>query len=335
VTPKPLLEQARQALRRKHYALKTEHAYLGWIRRYILFHSKRHPLHLGGADLEAYLTHLAVKENVAAPTQNQALSAILFLYKHVLHRPLEIELHSVRARRPKHLPVVLTRDEVHALLVCLQGTSLLVAQLLYGSGLRISEALRLRVKQVDFAQQQLIVRDGKGGKDRVTILPQALIAPLRNQLVRAKRLHEADLKLGLGAVHLPHALERKYPHANRDWPWQWVFPSPQVSTDPRSGLQRRHHLTASGIRKAVERAAKLADLNKHVTPHTLRHSFATHLLEDGYDIRTVQDLLGHRHVQTTMIYTHVLNRGAMAVRSPLDKPAHADGQNTSRPVPWP
>ena len=335
MTPKPLLEETRQVLRLKHYALKTEYAYLNWIRRYIFFHGKRHPLHLGETDLEAFLTHLAVKQNVAAATQNQALSAILFLYKHVLHRPLSLELNSVRARRPKHLPTVLTRDEVRALLVCLQGISLLVAQLLYGSGLRISECLRLRIKQIDFAQQQLIVRDGKGGKDRVTILPRALVSPLRSQLSRTKRLYEADLKHGLGAVYLPHALERKYPDASRAWPWQWVFPSPQVSTDPRTGLQHRHHLTASGMRKAVERAAKLADLNKHVTPHTLRHSFATHLLEDGYDIRTVQDLLGHRHVQTTMIYTHVLNRGAMAVRSPLDKPAHADGQNTSRPMPWP
>jgi len=318
MSPKPILEQTRQALRRKHYALKTEQAYLNWIRRYILFHSKRHPVHLGGADLEAFLTHLAIQQNVAAPTQNQALSAILFLYKHVLHRPLDIELHSVRARRPKHLPVVLTRDEVRSLLVCLQGTNRLIAQLLYGSGLRITECLRLRVKQVDFAQRQLIIRDGKGGKDRVTMLPEAVETPLRQQIVRAKRLHEIDLKNGLGSVYLPHALERKYPDASRDWPWQWVFPSPQISTNPRSGLQGRHHLTASGVRKAIERAAKLADLNKHVTPHTLRHSFATHLLENGYDIRTVQDLLGHKHVQTTMIYTHVLNRGGMAVRSPLD-----------------
>lgn len=316
---KPLLQRTRETLRRKHYALRTERAYLRWIKRFILFHNKRHPKHLGAKHLEAFLTHLAVAENVAASTQNQALSAILFLYKHVLDQPFADEaLQAVRARRPQRLPTVLSRQEVASLLACLQGTNRLMAQLLYGSGLRVSECVRLRIKQIDFAQQQIIVRDGKGKKDRVTMLPQAIETGLRQHLLRVKRLHERDLKRGLGTVYMPHALERKYPQASKDWSWQWVFPSPQISTDPRSGLRRRHHISPSGLRKAVQRAADLADLNKHVTPHTLRHSFATHLLENSYDIRTVQDLLGHKHVKTTMIYTHVLNRGGLAVRSPLD-----------------
>lgn len=316
---KPLLERTRHTLRRKHYALKTERAYLSWIRRYILFHGVRHPVHLDVTNLEEFLTYLAVEENVAAATQNQALSAVLFLYKHVLERPLpDHKLESVRARRSKHLPTVLSKDQVRTLLACLTGTNRLLAELLYGAGLRVSECVRLRVKQLDFAQMQIVVRDGKGKKDRVTVLPESTASSLRKHLIRVKRVHENDLTEGLGAVYLPHALERKYPQASRDWPWQWVFPSPQISTDPRSGLRRRHHISRSGLRKAVQRAADLADLTKHVTPHTLRHSFATHLLENGYDIRTVQDLLGHKHVQTTMVYTHVLNRGGLAVRSPLD-----------------
>lgn len=316
---KRLLERVRDTLRRKHYALKTERAYLSWIRRYILFHGVRHPVHLGVKHLEAYLTFLAVRENVAPSTQNQALSAILFLYKYVLERPLpDHDLQSVRAKRPTRVPTVLSKDEVNALLACTLGTNRLMAQLLYGSGLRVSECVRLRVKQLDFAQSQIVVRDGKGKKDRVTMLPQAVESQLRQHLLRVKRLHEQDLADGLGSVYMPHALERKYPQASREWPWQWLFPSHQISVDPRSGLRRRHHVSPSGLRKAVQRAAKLADLTKHVTPHTLRHSFATHLLEAGYDIRTVQELLGHKRVQTTMIYTHVLNRGGMAVRSPLD-----------------
>ncbi|MGA9532289.1 MAG: integron integrase [Anaerolineales bacterium] len=325
---KKLLDQTRDALRRQHYAYKTERAYLGWIRRYILFHQKKHPATMGAAELEAFLNYLAVDQHVAASTQNQALSAILFLYRHVLGIDLQAELKSVRARRSKHVPTVLSRSEVGALLVCLSGTNKLIAQLLYGSGLRVSECLRLRVKQVDFSQRRLIVRDGKGRRDRVTVLPDRLEGPLRQHLVYVKRLHEKDLAAGLGAVYLPFALERKYPNASRDWPWQWVFPSRQVSTDPRSGVQRRHHLSASALRKAIRRAGQLADLQKHVTPHTLRHSFATHMLEAGYDIRTVQDLLGHKNVQTTMIYTHVLNRGGLAVRSPLDadhRPADSQG----------
>lgn len=324
---KPLLQRTRETLRRMHYAYKTEQAYLRWIRRFILFHSKRHPVHMGPKDLELFLTHLAVDENVAPATQNQALSAILYLYRHVLNQPLKLEAEAVRAKRPKRLPTVLSAEEVRTLLACLTGNHMLMAELLYGAGLRISECVRLRVKQLDFAQNQIIVRDGKGKKDRVTVLPARSQDRLKGHLVRVKRLHEHDLEDGLGSVYMPTALERKYPAASRDWPWQWVFPSPQISTDPRSGLRRRHHISPSGLRKAIQRAADLADLSKHVTPHTLRHSFATHLLENGYDIRTVQDLLGHRHVQTTMIYTHVLNRGGLAVRSPLDAQVPPRGED--------
>ncbi len=314
-----LLDRLHNVLQRKHYAFSTERAYVNWVRRFILFHNKRHPAQLGQAEVEAFLTHLAVQRDVAAATQNQALNAIAFLYKHVLFQPLDFDLQSVRAQRPRHLPTVLSKGEVVALLACLTGTHQLMAQMLYGSGLRISECVRLRIKDVDFAQSQIVVRDGKGSKDRLALLPDQLRPRLENQLLRAKRIHERDLKDGLGAVYLPFALERKYPHAQRAWIWQWVFPSRQMAADPRTGVIRRHHLSRSSLRKAIGRAANLAQIDKHVTPHTLRHSFATHMLENGYDIRTVQDLLGHRHVSTTMIYTHVLNRGPLAVRSPLDR----------------
>jgi integron integrase len=314
-----LLYQLRSTLQLKHYAYSTQNAYVNWVRRFVIFHGKRHPTRLGQAEIEAFLTFLAVKQEVAAATQNQALNAIAFFFKHVLGQPLEFDLQSVRARRPRRLPTVLSKDEVHSLLTCLTGTHKLMAQMLYGSGLRISECVRLRVKDVDFAQNQIVVRDGKGDKDRVTLLPDRLLPSLKDQLLRAKRVHEKDLKEGFGAVHLPFALERKYPHAQRAWIWQWVFPSRQRSPDPHTGEIRRHHLSRSGLRKAVQRASALAQIDKRVTPHTLRHSFATHMLENGYDIRTVQDLLGHRHVSTTMIYTHVLNRGPLAVQSPLDR----------------
>jgi integron integrase len=318
--PQPrLLDQLRDALRRKHYALKSEIAYLNWVRRFILFHHKRHPAELGQAGIEAFLTYLAVQQHVAAATQNQALNVPAFLYKHVLLQPLDFDPQSIRARRPDHLPTVLSKDEIRHLLACLTGTHGLMAELLYGSGLRISECVRLRVKDLDFEQSQIMVRDGKGAKDRPTILPDRLKPDSQRQLLRAKRLHEQDLKLGFGAVYLPQALECKYPHAQHAWIWQWVFPSRQHSLDPRTGLERRHHLSSSGLRKAIHKAAELAGIDKHVTPHTLRHSFATHTLENGYDIHTVQDLLGHRHVSTTMIYTHVLNRGSLAVLSPLDQ----------------
>jgi len=315
-----LLDRARRIMRRKHYAYRTEQRYLAWIRRFILFHNKRHPAHMGRLEIESFLTHLAVKENVAAATQNQALNALLFLYRTVLDRPIEFPLDSLRARRPKRVPTVLSKEEVARLLPCLPEPYRLIGKLLYGSGLRVSEAVRLRVKDLDFQQHHLAVRDGKGSHDRVTLLPDAIIPQLKEQLERARAIHRADLRLGLGAVHLPYALARKYPNAEREWVWQYVFPSPTLSLDPRQAVTRRHHLSASAVQKAVRSAARLCRLEKRVTCHTLRHSFATHLLEAGYDIRTVQDLLGHKDVKTTMIYTHVLQRGPLAVRSPLDSP---------------
>lgn len=315
---KKLLDRVRDAIRAKHYSIRTEEAYVNWIKRYIFFHDKRHPLEMGATEIEEYLTYLAVDQNVAASTQNQALSAILFLYQNVLKKDLERPLDAVRAKKPKRLPVVLTRAEVQQVLAALSGTQQLIARLLYGSGLRLIEGLRLRVKDVDFAQHQIVVRDGKGGKDRVTMLPESLVEPLQEHLHRIEMIHQQDLAQGYGAVYLPNALERKYPNANREWMWQYVFPAKSLSIDPRSGVTRRHHLHESTVRRAVREAAKLTGINKHVTPHTFRHSFATHLLEQGYDIRTVQELLGHKDVKTTMVYTHVLNRGGLAVRSPLD-----------------
>jgi integron integrase len=316
-TPKKLLDQVRDALRLKHYSIRTEDSYVNWIRRYILFHNKRHPNEMGASEVEAFLTHLAVNESVAASTQNQALSALLFLYREVLKKDLG-PIDALRARKPKRLPTVLTKEEVHRVLGHLSGTHQLMAKLLYGSGLRLMECVRLRVKDIDFAQRAIIVRDGKGQEDRVTMLPESLIAPLQEYLQRVKRLHEEDLAKDHGTVYLPYALERKYPNANREWIWQYVFPSGHLSVDPRSGVVRRHHQDESGLQKAVRQAAQRAGIPKPVTPHTFRHSFATHLLEAGYDIRTVQDLLGHKDVKTTMVYTHVLNRGGLAVRSPLD-----------------
>jgi len=291
---------------------------VAWIRRYILFHNKRHPNEMGSKEIETFLTHLAIKENVAASTQNQALSALLFLYRYVLQKDLDGPIDALRAQKPKRLPTVLTKEEVRKVISHLPGTPRLMASLLYGSGLRLMECLRLRVKDLDFAQRQIIVRDGKGQQDRVTMLPESLIAPLQEHLQRVKRLHEEDLDKGYGAVYLPDALERKYPNASREWAWQYVFPSDRLSEDPRTGIVRRHHLDESNLQKAVKEAARLAGIAKLVGPHTFRHSFATHLLQNGYDIRTVQELLGHKDVKTTMIYTHVLQRGGLAVRSPLD-----------------
>lgn len=317
--PPRLLDQVRHVLRRKHYALRTEEAYVGWIRRYVLFHHKQHPRDLGAADVEAFLPDLAVQQHVAASTQNQALSPLLFLYTEVLHQPLDRPINAVRAKQPAHLPTVLTRDEAHAVLNALTGMHQIMAKLLYGSGLRLMECVRLRVKDVDFAYQQITVRDGKGARDRVTMLSDSLVAPLQEHLQRVKLIHEQDLRAGYGHVSMPYALERKYPNASREWIWQYVFPAERLSTDPRTGVIRRHHAEESGLQKAVKRAAHLANIAKRVTCHTFRHSFATHLLEDGYDIRTVQELLGHRDVKTTMIYTHVLNCGGHGVRSPLDR----------------
>jgi integron integrase len=317
-TCKKLLDRVRDAIRVKHYSIRTEQAYVNWIKRYIIFHNKRHPNQMGAAEIEAFLTHLAVKENVAASTQNQAFSALLFLYRDVLHKELDGPINALRAKKPKRLPTVLTKEEVHRLLGHLSGDYLLMAKLLYGSGLRLMECLRLRVKDIDFSQRQIIVRDGKGQKDRVTMLPESLIAPLQAHLQSVERLHQEDLARGFGSVYLPYALERKYPNADREWIWQYVFPSQRLSVDPRSGVVRRHHLDESGLQKAVRAAARAAGIPKKVSCHTFRHSFATHLLEGHYDIRTVQELLGHKDVKTTMIYTHVLNRGGLAVRSPLD-----------------
>jgi len=325
--PKKLLDQVRDAIRVKHYSLRTEQAYVSWIKRYILFHNKRHPKEMGSAEIEAFLTHLAVDQNVAASTQNQALSALLFLYREVLKKDLDpYSIDAVRAKRPKRLPTVMTREEVRAVIAALSGMHQLMAQLLYGSGLRLVECLRLRVKDLDFAYRQITVRNGKGEVDRVTMLPQSLVVPLQQHLQRVKMIHQRDLDNGYGAVYLPYALERKYPNANREWCWQYVFPAHRLSKDPRSGLIRRHHLGESGPQRAVRKAVRLAGIDKPVSYHTFRHSFATHLLENGYDIRTVQELLGQKDVRTTMIYTHVLNRGAMAVRSPLDSQPEARGQ---------
>lgn len=316
--PKKLLDRVREIIRLKHYSIRTEEAYVSWIKRYILFHDKRHPREMGVSEIEAFLTHLAVDQHVAASTQNQALSALLFLYREVLQKDLGRPVDAMRAKRPKRLPTVLTKEEVRKVIGYLSGTHKLMAKLLYGSGLRLMECVRLRVKDVDFAQHQIVVRDGKGMKDRVTMLPEVVVPALQEHLRHVKRVHEDDLAKGYGAVYLPFALERKYPNANREWIWQYIFPATKLSKDPRSDAIRRHHLHESSLQKAVRKAAKRAGLNKRVTPHVFRHSFATHLLEDNYDIRTVQELLGHKDVKTTMKYTHVLNRGGLAVRSPLD-----------------
>lgn len=274
---------------------------------------------MGRAEIETFLSDLAEKRHVAASTQNQALSAILFLYRSVLDRPPNFPIDAVRARRSKTVPTVLSRQEAHLMLSCLSGPHLLMTNLMYGSGLRATECVRLRVKDLDFALHQLVIRDGKGAKDRFTVLPQSLIGQLRTHLRRVKLIHQRDLSEGHGAVHLPCSLSRKYPGADQEWIWQYVFPSRRLTPDPRSGNIRRHHMSTGSLHKAVKSAARLAKIDKRVTCHTFRHSFATHLLEDGYDIRTVQDLLGHKDVKTTMIYTHVLKRGGMAVRSPLDR----------------
>lgn len=313
-----LLDQVRGKIRIKHYSIRTEQAYVDWIKRFILHHGKKHPQEMGAPEVEAFLTHLAVEGRVAASTQNQAKSALLFLYREVLEAELPWLENVEQAKVPKRLPVVLTREEVQLILAQLEGQHWLVANLLYGAGLRILEALRLRVKDVDFARREILVRDGKGFKDRVTMLPQALAAPLKQHLARVKALHEQDLAEGYGAVFMPNALERKYPSAAREWGWQYVFPSGNLSTDPRSGEMRRHHVQDQAVQRAVRQAVRNAGLVKPATPHTFRHSFATHLLEGGYDIRTVQELLGHSDVSTTMIYTHVLNKGGRGVTSPLD-----------------
>lgn len=314
-----LLDEVRRVLRLKHYSLRTEEAYVHWIRRFILANGKRHPREMGEVEVEGFLSRLAVDGKVAATTQNQALAAILFLYKQVLGIELAWMEGVVRAKRSQHVPTVLSREEVTKTLGRMDGRPWLLASLLYGTGMRLMEVLRLRIKDLDFGRKEITVRDGKGGKDRRTMLPQSLIEPMRREVERACLLHEADLQEGFGAVWLPHALARKYPSAPRETAWQYVFPSPRRSRDPRDGVERRHHFDDGLLSRSLKKACRDAGVIKPVSAHTLRHSFATHLLEAGYDIRTVQELLGHKDVATTQIYTHVLNRGGHGVLSPLDR----------------
>jgi integron integrase len=316
--PPRLLDQVRDAIRVRHYSYRTEQQYVGWIRRYILFHGRRHPRELDGSHVESFLSHLAVQRHVAAATQAQALAALLFLYKHVLNVDLPWVDSVVRATRPKKLPVVLTRDEVRRVLSHLEGTMRLIASLLYGSGLRVLEALRLRVKDVDLERRLLLIRDGKGAKDRVTLLPDSLVEPMRRQLEDVRIRHSYAKRKGFAGAELPHALQRKYPNAHLDLGWQFIFPANRPSRDPRSGDWRRHHVMLRSVQRNVQQAVRAAEIHKPATCHTFRHCFATHMLEAGSDIRTVQELMGHSSVKTTQIYTHVLNRGGIAARSPLD-----------------
>lgn len=317
--PPKLLDQVRDRIRVKHYSIRTETQYVQWVRRFILFHGKKHPRDMGAPEVEAFLTHLAVDGHVAAATQNQALSALLFLYKEVLGVDLPWLNDVTRAKRPQRMPVVLTRDEVHAVLDRMSGVYGLMARLLYGTGMRLMECVRLRVKDVDFGRGEIMIRDGKGAKDRVTMLPQSLVSPLQSHLQQRRTLFDDDLKVSKASVYMPDALARKYPNSPTEWGWQYIFPSGSYSVDPRSGTERRHHLDEKLLQRAMKKAVQASGTAKLATPHTLRHSFATHLLEAGYDIRTVQELLGHKDVATTMIYTHVLNKGGRGVTSPLDR----------------
>lgn len=319
VPPAPcLLDQVRSRIRVLHYSIRTETAYVDWIRRFILFHQKRHPREMGAPEVEAFLTHLAVQRNVAASTQNQALAAILFLYREVLAQPLDWLDGVTRAKKPQRLPTVLSKSEVLAALALMPKGTELVARLLYGTGMRLMEGVRLRVKDVDLKKRQILVREGKGGKDRVTVLPDSLVEPMRIHLLSRRTLFDRDVADGRAGVWMPDALAVKFPNAPFEWGWQYVFIASGLSVDPRSGAVRRHHLDEKLIQRHLRAAALAAGIVRPVSPHVLRHSFATHLLEAGYDIRTVQELLGHSDVSTTMIYTHVLNRGGRGVRSPLD-----------------
>jgi len=314
-----LLDLVRIAIRTKHYSLRTEEAYVGWIRRFILFHGKRHPREMGEKEINIFLSSLAIRDGVSASTQNQALAGLLFLYRNVLDVPFPTLENLVRAKRAKRLPVVMTRAEVKSVLARLHGTPRLIATLLYGTGMRLMECLRLRVKDVEFGRNLITVREAKGDRDRRVPLPTVVRQELANWLSNVKRTHERDVAEGFGSVYLPYALERKYPAASTQWGWQWFFPAPSRSRDPRSGIERRHHIEDWGVQRAVAQAVRDVEIKKPVSCHTFRHSFATHLLEDGYDIRTIQELLGHKDLKTTMIYTHVLNRaGGRGVRSPAD-----------------
>jgi len=314
-----LLDQVRDVIRCKHYSIRTEQSYVDWIKRYIYFHDKKHPEAMNEAHISSFLTYLAVQRKVASSTQNQALCALLFLYRDVLQKDLGNFDNLVRAKMPAKLPVVFTRDEIRSILLQLEGPAWIMGQLLYGAGLRLMECVRLRVKDIDFGYKQVVVRDGKGHKDRVTMLPEVVIDPIQRHLAKVKHMHDKETKAGFGTVYLPYALERKYPHANREWGWQYVFPATKRSIDPRSGMEQRHHISEAVLQRAIKDAIRQSGITKPGSCHSMRHSFATHLLESGYDIRTVQELLGHKDVSTTMIYTHVLNKGGKGVVSPSDR----------------
>lgn len=315
---KKLLDQVSDAIRIKHYSFRTEKTYVEWIKRFILFHNKRHPKEMGADEIQAFIAHLATERTVSASTQNQALSAVMFLYRHVLKKDVDIPSDSFRAQKSKTLPVVLTQQEALAVIKNMTGVAQLMTKILYGSGIRLAECLRLRVKDIDFGNRQIMVRDGKGEDDRATILPDSVIPPLEAHLKTVQAIHQKDLKDGFGETSLPYALSKKYPSAAKEWMWQYVFPASVRSVDPVSKRTKRHHLDPSVLQKAIRQSALSIGLTKPVTPHTFRHAFATHLLQSGYDIRTIQELLGHKDVKTTMIYTHVLQRGGLAVKSPLD-----------------
>ena len=317
--PRKLLDQVRDVMRLKHYAYRTEITYSGWIKRFIFFHDKKHPKDMGEPEVEAFLTWLAVDQKVAKSTQNQAFNALIFLYRDVLERPLEGRINAVRSRKKERLPVVMSKEEIQRVLNGMSGPTQLMAKLLYGSGFRLMECIKLRVKDIDFEINEIRVRSGKGDKDRLVPLPESIKTALSIHLERVKLIHEKDLADGHGEVYLPQALSRKYPDAAKEWRWQYVFPSTKISRNPRTDLTRRHHMDPSSLDRAIKRAVKLAGITKRVTSHTFRHSFATHLLQTGTDIRTIQSLLGHNNVSTTMIYTHVLRQGAQGVKSPLDQ----------------
>ncbi len=316
--PRRLLEEVRKEIRLRHYSYRTEKTYVDWIWRFVVFHGKRNPKLMGGAEVEKFLSHLAQERNVSAATQSQALAALLFLYKRVLKVDLPWIDNVVRATRPKRLPTVLSQQEVQSVLANLQGVYWLIGVLLYGSGLRLTEALRLRIKDLDLENVHILVRDGKGRKDRVTILPDSLVTHLRAHLAKVRELHRQAIEHEFGGVELPHALEKKYPRAHLEWGWQYVFPATRTSVDPRTQKRRRHHILEDSVQRNVRNAARAAGIEKPVSPHTFRHSFATHLLENGYDIRTVQEQMGHKDVSTTQIYTHVMAKGINSVKSPFD-----------------
>ena len=315
---KNLLEQVSEVMRLRHYSIRTERSYIGWIKRYCIFHDMKHPVNMGISEIEAFLSDLATNEKIGRSTQNQAFNALLFLYKQVLRIPLDEPINALRSPRRQRVPVVMTQEETRRVLGAMSGQMKMMAQLMYGSGLRLMECVRLRIQDLDFSADQLTVRSGKGNKDRLTMLPVEIQPELREHLKRVKLIHDRDLDGGYGHVYIPPALARKYPSASKQWIWQYVFPAPSRSKDPRSEETRRHHIHATAFQKALKKAVQLSGITKRVTSHTFRHSFATHLLANGYDIRTIQDLLGHADVSTTMIYTHVLNKGGRGVKSPLD-----------------